>query len=811
MGVKYSNNATTTLPGPISAAATSILVTDASVFPTLGVGDYCYLTLVSATATEVIKCEAIGSNTLTVLRAQEGTTASTFVLDDRCELRVTTAMLTDALAETVANAASSAAAAATSETNAATSYDNFDDRWLGDKASDPTLNNDGDALLDGTAYFNTTNNVLMVYDLGNTSWLRTTPTTADQTNINAVQANQANINICASDIAKIITTANDLNEAVSEIETVANDLNEATSEIDTVANSITNVDTVGTNISNVNIVAPISGNVTTVAGIAANVTTVAQTTAAANIATVASNITNVDNFANRYRISATEPSTDNDAGDLYFNTTSNELRSFGTVWQATAPSASDQLNINVVAGDVVFNEDLGSIADALDSSTGNGDITSCADNIADIDTVAGQITPTNNISALAGASADITTVAGISGNVTTVAGISSNVTSVAGISTAVSGVNAISSAVSGVNSNSTNINAVNSNSANITTVAGIAANVTTVAGDTTEIGVVAGDTTEIGIVSGIAANVTSVAAVAANVTTVAGISANTTTVAGISSDVTSVAGVSTEIGLLGNAATIADLAIVGTADFVSDLNIVATADFVSDLNVIASADFVNDMNILGTADVVNDMNVLGTAQNVTDMNSLAAISANVTTCAGIAGNITTAALNESSINRYSDEYSINASSPGSPSAGDLWYDSTNNLLKYYTGSAWTGIAPGLGNIVEDASPELGGDLDVNSNSIISASNGDIAITPNGSGDVIIDGLKHPQADGLLDQYMKTDGAGQLSFGTVSIEVSADATPQLAGDLDILGYNITSSTTIMNPTITSTGKALVLGF
>ena len=42
-----------------------------------------------------------------------------------------------------------------------------------------TLDNDGNALIDGTAYFNTTDNVLMVYDLGNTTWKRTTPTTAD--------------------------------------------------------------------------------------------------------------------------------------------------------------------------------------------------------------------------------------------------------------------------------------------------------------------------------------------------------------------------------------------------------------------------------------------------------------------------------------------------------------------------------------------------------------------------------------------------------------------------------------------------------
>ena len=188
MGVKYSNNASTTLPGGISDSATSITVTDASSFPAIASPNYAYLTLVSATALEVVKCTDITGNVLTVIREQEDTDASAFVTDDRVELRVTTAMLTDALAETVAAAAASAAAAATSETNAATSYDNFDDRWLGSKSSDPSVDNDGATLLDGAAYFNTTTNILMVYDLGGTTWNRTTPSPSEQTNIDALAA-----------------------------------------------------------------------------------------------------------------------------------------------------------------------------------------------------------------------------------------------------------------------------------------------------------------------------------------------------------------------------------------------------------------------------------------------------------------------------------------------------------------------------------------------------------------------------------------------------------------------------------------------
>src|SRR5574337_1233641 len=67
-------------------------------------------------------------------------------------------------------AAGSASAAATSETNAASSasaaaasYDSFDDRYLGPKAADPTLDNDGATLLTGALYWNTAGNVLRIY------------------------------------------------------------------------------------------------------------------------------------------------------------------------------------------------------------------------------------------------------------------------------------------------------------------------------------------------------------------------------------------------------------------------------------------------------------------------------------------------------------------------------------------------------------------------------------------------------------------------------------------------------------------------
>jgi len=77
---------------------------------------------------------------------------------------VQTGLDVTAAAGSASAASGSASAAAASAAAAASSYDAFDDRYLGDKASDPTVDNDGNALLTGALYFNTTSDVMKVYD-----------------------------------------------------------------------------------------------------------------------------------------------------------------------------------------------------------------------------------------------------------------------------------------------------------------------------------------------------------------------------------------------------------------------------------------------------------------------------------------------------------------------------------------------------------------------------------------------------------------------------------------------------------------------
>jgi len=124
-------------------------------------------------------------------------------------------------------------------------------------------------------------------------------------------------------------------------------------------------------------------------------------------------------------------------------------------------------------------------------------------------------------------------------------------------------------------------------------------------------------------------------------------------------------------------------------------------------------------------------------------------------------------------------------------------------------------ASGIASLADDSSPQLGGDLDVNGNSIISASNGNIAITPNGSGKVIIDGLSHPVADGNAGQVLKTDGSGNLAFASVSSlagsgiqNVSDDSSPQLGGNLDLVTHSIVT-TSNRNITLAPNGNGKVV--
>lgn len=96
MGLKLTNNAVSRLSAGITASSTSISLVpgEGLLFPTLAAGDYFPATLVKADGSiEIVKVTARSTDTLTVVRAQEGTTAKSFTAGDRIEVRLTAGTL----------------------------------------------------------------------------------------------------------------------------------------------------------------------------------------------------------------------------------------------------------------------------------------------------------------------------------------------------------------------------------------------------------------------------------------------------------------------------------------------------------------------------------------------------------------------------------------------------------------------------------------------------------------------------------------------------------------------------------------------
>ena len=106
MTVKLKNNTASTLAVDISDSVLSMIVAASTgdSFPSLGAGEYFYATLQDANGNiEIVKVTARTSDTMTIVRAQEGTTARAFVAGSLVELRVTAQGVYDAVSDEVAS------------------------------------------------------------------------------------------------------------------------------------------------------------------------------------------------------------------------------------------------------------------------------------------------------------------------------------------------------------------------------------------------------------------------------------------------------------------------------------------------------------------------------------------------------------------------------------------------------------------------------------------------------------------------------------------------------------------------------------
>ena len=400
-----------------------------------------------------------------------GANKITGVADPTLAQDATTKTYVDTILGSSTAAATSAGNAATSETNAAnsataaaTSYDSFDDRMLGSKSSAPSVDNDGGSLLTGAMYWDTTASAMKVYS--GSAWVVMAPNAADQALINAVGGEIVYTEDLGS-IASAVSTGSGnsigvVGAAITNVNTVAgaiSNVNAAASNATNINSAVanaTNINSVAGSISNVNAVASNATNINSAVANATNINSVVSN--ATNVNTVATNISDVNAFVNKYRTASSAPSTSLDSGDLWWNTSANELRAYNTAtstWAATAPTALNQAAIDIVAGDIVYSEDLGAITAAVTVGTGSGQIAAVGNAISNVNSVASNI---SNVNAVGAISANITTVSNNSSNISTVAGITSNIGTVAG---AVTNVNLVGAAIANVNSVASNLADVN--------------------------------------------------------------------------------------------------------------------------------------------------------------------------------------------------------------------------------------------------------------------------------------------------------------------------------------------------------------
>ena len=116
-----------------------------------------------------------------------------------------------------------------------------------------------------------------------------------------------------------------------------------------------------------------------------------------------------------------------------------------------------------------------------------------------------------------------------------------------------------------------------------------------------------------------------------------------------------------------------------------------------------------------------------------------------------------------------------------PAAGELIYTTDTKLLYVGDGSTAGGTlisGGGLNDIVNDTTPQLGGSLDVNGYSIISAANGDININPDGSGQIVLQGSLTVNSSGNLTK------TGELNISPTSLVSFGNNTSLVDGTMYI---------------------------
>jgi len=166
---------------------------------------------------------------------------------------------------------------------------------------------------------------------------------------------------------------------------------------------------------------------------------------------------------------------------------------------------------------------------------------------------------------------------------------------------------------------------------------------------------------------------------------------------------------------------------------------------------------------------------------------------------------TSAAEAAASADNFDDVYlGAKSSDPSTDNDGDalaagmLYFNTTSDALKVYNGTAWQTVTAGsiLSAIVDDTTPQLGGNLDMNGQDIVTTSNADIDLAPNGTGKVVVKGNTNP---GTIVFNCESNSHGQtVKSQPHSASVTNVLTLPPGSDQEIVGTSATQ--TLTNKTI-----------
>ena len=273
-------------------------------------------------------------------------------------------------------------------------------------SSDPSS-----ALNTGDLFFNSSTNLMKVYN--GSAWIALTPSSSDQTNINALAASAVladmailatddivadmailGTNAVVADMAILATDAIVADMAILATDAIVADMailgtDAIVADMAILATSaiVADMAILATNdvVADMNILA--TSDIVTdmnVLGTSANVTAMSNVSGSiGNVNTVASNISSVNNFAAQYRIASSDPSDSLNEGDLVYNTSSDKVRVYnGSAWQDVAPVATS-INVSQIsdltasAAELNYNDitTLGTVqASKVVTADANGDV-----------------------------------------------------------------------------------------------------------------------------------------------------------------------------------------------------------------------------------------------------------------------------------------------------------------------------------------------------------------------------------------------------------------------------------------------------